>query len=396
MSRSYLNHMLSNNSIVIVFSDGLPLGVAAEHPLYRNLRTLVDESRFDEIPGAASEADRIKLHSNGMFYVRDGIVLFSDSEEELPPTLSDRLLQIADAGADVQALVNFWNNLKLNETDESRQDLYAFLEVNGVPITEDGCFIAYKRVKDDWMDHYSGRNDNSPGKTISMDRDKVDPNRENTCSTGLHVAAYKYASGGHGLFTHGRLLNVKVNPKNVVAVPPDYNQEKMRVCEYTVIDEITREYMGGPVYTQQAESEYDYDDYDYDPDIYDDDELDEWESELGMDEPLDDLNVQPTQVGDKVTLTPSKDKRVIIPKALTSGLGMNTGDFLAVFNCSGKCVVAGTTAEKAKTIKTYQVDPHGNIRISNTTLDKVGLANKSSLTAWIENVDSELQIVLAG
>jgi hypothetical protein len=30
----------------------------------------------------------------------------------------------------------------------------------------------------------------------------------------------------------------KVNPKNVVSIPADYNNSKMRVCEYEVIDEL--------------------------------------------------------------------------------------------------------------------------------------------------------------
>lgn len=31
------------------------------------------------------------------------------------------------------------------------------------------------------------------------------------------------------------LLEVKIHPKDVVAIPTDYNQQKMRVCEYTVL-----------------------------------------------------------------------------------------------------------------------------------------------------------------
>ena len=139
-----------------------------------------------------------------------------------------------EQGAPVDVLVKFWKRLKENPSKESRESLYAFLEFNHVPLLPDGCFLAYKKVRKNFMDCHSGTIDNSPGRSPEMDRSKVDPHRHNTCSHGLHVAAYRYAAhsyGGGGDI----LLDVKVDPKDVVTVPPDYNQQKMRVCKYTVI-----------------------------------------------------------------------------------------------------------------------------------------------------------------
>jgi hypothetical protein len=39
-------------------------------------------------------------------------------------------------------------------------------------------------------------------------------------------------------------LEVKVSPQDVVAVPPDYSQQKMRVCRYTVLRQTDQEYDG--------------------------------------------------------------------------------------------------------------------------------------------------------
>ena len=74
-----------------------------------------------------------------------------------------------------------------------------------------------------------------PGALVQMKRSEVDDNPNNTCSKGLHAAAYRYAKdfGGH----HTRLMEIKINPKHVVCVPQDYNGEKMRVCEYIVLQE---------------------------------------------------------------------------------------------------------------------------------------------------------------
>ena len=65
-----------------------------------------------------------------------------------------------------------------------------------------------------------------------MSRYRVNLNRSESCSYGLHVASCYYAQA----FTGDTLIEVSVNPDNVVAVPTDCNQQKMRVCEYTVLN----------------------------------------------------------------------------------------------------------------------------------------------------------------
>ena len=71
-----------------------------------------------------------------------------------------------------------------------------------------------------------------------MDRSKVEADRRITCAAGLHVAAWGYASG----FSGTKILEIKINPRDVVAVPPDYEQQKMRVCQYLVLRETEEPY----------------------------------------------------------------------------------------------------------------------------------------------------------
>jgi hypothetical protein len=65
-----------------------------------------------------------------------------------------------------------------------------------------------------------------------MERSQCDSNPDVTCSAGLHVAAcsYAWAHGGSGY-----KICVKVNPMNVVAIPKDYENQKMRCCEFVVL-----------------------------------------------------------------------------------------------------------------------------------------------------------------
>lgn len=196
----------------------------------------------------------LKARGSTQFEVEDGFVKIDG--ERLPSALSKRLIQFTEAKIDYAPLVAFWKNLKDNPSNESKNSLYGFLEANKIPITAKGTFIAYKGVRKDFLDSHSSTFDNTPGNIVKMDRDKVDSNRSQTCSYGLHVGAHEYAKGFGEL-----LLEVEVNPRDVVAVPPDYDNQKMRVCEYKVLrvapgHERQEEVYDDPTYEADAELDF--------------------------------------------------------------------------------------------------------------------------------------------
>lgn len=102
-------------------------------------------------------------------------------------------------------------------------------------------------VSGDYKDLYTGTMDNSVGATVKMRRNEVDEEKTNTCSQGLHFAAKHYVvNGSYGSRSHGnRLVAVKVNPRDVVAIPVDYNNAKGRACEYYILKELEW-YKDGP------------------------------------------------------------------------------------------------------------------------------------------------------
>jgi hypothetical protein len=218
-------------------------------------------------------------------------------------TLCMKLIAMLDAGFDATPWANFFNNLQKNPSEESKQALYGFLEKWQVPFTEDGCFIAFKYVRDDYKDAYTGKFDNTPGQTVKMLRIDVDSDPDQTCSYGLHVAASHYLNG---YTPSDKIVACKVNPAHVVAIPSDYQHSKMRVCEYTVLCDVENPNGGGfeeiesqevftpnPIDTADVavdefadlydddgfdESGYDingYDEYGYDRNGYDQDGLDD-------------------------------------------------------------------------------------------------------------------------
>jgi len=169
--------------------------------------------------------------------LRDSNVYYKG--EVVHSVLARRILTLVKEGFDATPLLLFLENLMDNPSKRAVDELYGFLEVSGLPITEDGHFLAYKSVRLDYKDHYTGTMDNSVGQTVSMARNGVDEDKDRTCSKGLHFAAHEYASGfGH---SDSRMIVLKINPKDVVAIPSDYNNQKGRCCSYVVTSEVERQ-----------------------------------------------------------------------------------------------------------------------------------------------------------
>jgi hypothetical protein len=115
------------------------------------------------------------------------------------------------------------------------------MEVGNMPLTSDGCFLAYKKVRSNFFDIHSGTFDNSVGQKPSMPRNEVNEDSSQTCSSGLHACSFGYL-GSFGSSPENKVVVVKINPKNVVSIPNDYNSTKMRLCEYEVIEDVTEQY----------------------------------------------------------------------------------------------------------------------------------------------------------
>jgi hypothetical protein len=237
--KKYEDHLITPQQITVIFNEGHPISISNDDTRYNSLLSLLRNKQFDQITDLVDQTGKLNKYlseyTKGKFLVRHGVIIID--EEPLPDTLSDKLLELTDANEDTLPLEKFWQNLRKNPSKESVKDLFAFLRANKIPITSSGCFIAYKKVRTDYKDCHSGKICNKPGRIVKMLREQVNADRNVTCSYGLHVAAYSYASN----FSSGVLLEVEVNPRDVVAVPPDYKQQKMRVCRYRVIRRATHE-----------------------------------------------------------------------------------------------------------------------------------------------------------
>lgn len=238
-------YTLSTN-VASLFIDGKLHTVKKENPIHWDkLLTAIKENDIPTILKLVSKKTAVTTFLQDSPIYIDGNQIkrminpphACPDDEVLHSSLVTRILQMVDEGFDVNPMIKFLENLLQNPSNRAIQELYNFLEVCNLPITDDGRFIAYKRIRYDYLDVYSGTIDNSVGQVITMDRRNVDDNCNRTCSYGLHVCSLGYLNNYSG----ERLMVVLVNPRDVVSIPIDYKNSKMRVCRYTVHSEISLE-----------------------------------------------------------------------------------------------------------------------------------------------------------
>lgn len=271
-------YIVARDSITVMV-NGVTHTVNSDHTNYNALREAIREARWDDVPDLITPARVIESFAQGSIQVRDGLVLYNGAE--LHNAVTGRILEMVREGFDAKPLTRFLENLLKNPSRTAVEELYSWLEGTKLPITEDGCFLAYKKVAANYFDFYTGKITNKPAElmtdaeksalpvtvsgietsiqdgvtTLTMPRNMVDDNRNNTCSYGLHFCSLSYLPSYHG--GQGRVLIVKINPADVVSIPTDYNFAKGRVTGYQVVGEHaneTEEAFSTPVATAQGKA----------------------------------------------------------------------------------------------------------------------------------------------
>ncbi len=235
---------IKSETALTVIVDGVPHNIEVVHPNYEVVLEIVTSERDVEpevlLAGMQpiGEIGRICDIGDTSFSVEHGDVYCTVATETfaLPANVAKEIIRVYNSEGNLKPLLKFVTKLVQNPTENAIDELYGFIATCGLAITKAGNFLAYKSVRDDFTDHHTGTMDNSIGTKVSMPRSRVDTNKNRTCSNGLHFAAWKYASAFGG--SSSRLVVVSVNPKDVVSIPIDYNNEKGRACKYKIVREV--------------------------------------------------------------------------------------------------------------------------------------------------------------
>lgn len=235
---------IRNNSLTAVI-DNKVYTADNTHP---NWEAILDAVRIND---GETLIDLINIRQSVINFVEGKIQIVGNEASynglNIGGVVVDRLLEFISNKLPATPIVRFIENLYSNPSKRAVEELYTFLEHKNMPITNNGTFLAYKGLQDDFYSKTSGtltllqgRADaqghifNGVGETIECVRNQVDDNKENHCSKGIHAGSMEYATS---FACGGKVVIVEINPKDVVSIPNDCECQKLRTCKYKVVGE---------------------------------------------------------------------------------------------------------------------------------------------------------------
>lgn len=257
-----------NNTIILYDENLRPHQVTETHPNF--VRILVGLQEGEDVSEwlDGSQASVLVGLSDRVSVVDD--VLHFDGDP-VYDGLSSTILRYRREGRDVTNLVRFMERLAENPSRRSREQLFTWTEAKDLVIDNDGYIIAFKGVTSDMLSVHSGtayvdgeKHDghipNMVGTVITMPRSQVQDDPNQGCSYGLHAGNWSYASSFGQV-----ILEVRIDPADVVSVPSDCSYQKLRCCKYEVI-------------AVHESDEGDLDEYEPESTWDEDEALDDWDS----------------------------------------------------------------------------------------------------------------------
>jgi len=251
MNLNNLASIITDHSISI-YTEGKDYCISSDNINYAKVKSALNERRFDQAIRLCDPSKVLEDCSNEKLTVRDGVAYYKG--DRVDEQLQTRLVELLQDGhTDLESYYKFLENVYANQSRNSREQLYRFIAHRGLPIVSEGehagCIIGYKGVSQEYKDKYSNKYDNRPGMTHEMPRRDVDDNPDSSCSYGFHIGSKEYADSWAG--DDGHLMAVVWNPADAVSVPYDCGGQKLRVCKYTVLSEISnrKAYFDGKMYT---------------------------------------------------------------------------------------------------------------------------------------------------
>jgi hypothetical protein len=231
---------LTGNSLVIITKDddGKNLTINANidtKEVLEEVTSLIKANKNEEVLHMflPSNYKVETMYNKELFEEIDGSLYMKGIGVSIPEVLAERLAVDMDEG-----VVNFWKLCAANPDPAARDNLFWFLDKWGYHILPNGHFVAYRKVVEtSEVGVYTDQRTKSMkirfGELVSLDRMLCDSVQDNTCSSGLHVAAEGWLNNNQG-FGDTSIVCI-INPIHVVAVPPSDGYGKMRVCQYLPI-----------------------------------------------------------------------------------------------------------------------------------------------------------------
>jgi hypothetical protein len=227
-----VEYVLTGDSVILTMNNETEI-VDSTHPNYKAIREAIFNEDFKAAFELMNIRKAIEIFTQGNIRI-EGEKLFY-GEMQVKTELADKIIQLMQKGDDgFQRLIKFFELLMQNPSRSSVEQLWGFVCHNDVEIDEDGYLIGWKKVQskgNNLFDSRTGKVPNNVGCVVEMPRWMVDDRRSVTCSQGLHVGAWDYVRS----FSGNVITKVRMSPADVVSVPDDYDDMKVRTSKYEVV-----------------------------------------------------------------------------------------------------------------------------------------------------------------
>lgn len=235
---------------VIVMVNGVTYGRDCSDELFKQIMNATDDEIIRIMnPEYEEQLEKYNKLLEFMDKIKDSILLTTDggciywkevSGLSVPKELAESVLN-AELNHDetkIETYRNFWTLMSLNTDPECRKNLFWFLNRNGLKLSKQGFFVAYRNVvpngvdedgNEVFTDYHSHTTVIKIGEMVTIPRESCDCDSNVECSRGLHLASRTWLDKNY----YGSVGMVCLcNPADVVAVPYNSQYGKLRTCAY--------------------------------------------------------------------------------------------------------------------------------------------------------------------
>lgn len=243
--------------ITVYLKSGKQVIAADSHPNYKKIVIAAidgDDDQVEELYDAAASISKAFNRLTERITVSDS-KLYVDGDV-MDDSLANQIIRFLDEGLELSPLVNFLEKILANPNEHSRTQAWDWLRAHDFTITDDGDIIGYKGVYGSHsVEGYEGVGTSSQrghaivdgvemngyipypvGAVVEMPRSEVMHDPRSSCSAGLHVGTFEYAKS----YAKKEMIEVLVNPRDIVSVPTDGGGGKVRVCRLKVVGPVTK------------------------------------------------------------------------------------------------------------------------------------------------------------
>jgi len=202
------------------------------HPNFNKIVSAIISKQFEKAVKLFDIKLAVKTQSKGKFTITNGVVYYNSTP--IHNAVCSKILDFLAQGEDINPWVKFLEKLLDNPSKYIFNNLYSYMEKYKLSIDKDGDIYALKAVKSNLKSKWTDSVQYIVGEAFSEPRVFLrDDSNDGYCGPGLWFGHEQFVFGYGGGNDH--VLVVKVNPKDVIAIPSLASFQKMAACSITPI-----------------------------------------------------------------------------------------------------------------------------------------------------------------